>query len=62
VLPTTLPPYFQPSHGPLPATIIPGRSHLADGGGGVAGGVQGVGALADVLSHACHLGNATSVV
>ena len=35
---------------------------LADGGGGVAGRVQGVGALADVLAHARHLGDASGVV
>ena len=35
---------------------------LADGGGGVAGGVQRVGARADVLAHARHLGDAARVV
>lgn len=35
---------------------------LADGGGGVAGGVQRISALADVLAHARHLRNASGVV
>mmetsp|Transcript_9184 Transcript_9184/g.37542 ORF Transcript_9184/g.37542 Transcript_9184/m.37542 type:complete len:343 (+) Transcript_9184:60-1088(+) len=35
---------------------------LADGGGGVTRGVEGVGLLADSLGHLGHLGNAASVV
>lgn len=35
---------------------------LADGGGGVAGRVQRICALADVLAHASHLCNASGVV
>mmetsp|Transcript_25204 Transcript_25204/g.65429 ORF Transcript_25204/g.65429 Transcript_25204/m.65429 type:complete len:379 (+) Transcript_25204:434-1570(+) len=35
---------------------------LPDGGGGVAGAVQGVSALADVLAKAGHLSNATGIV
>ena len=35
---------------------------LAGGGGGVAQGVQGVGALADLLRQAAHLGDAAGVV
>mmetsp|Transcript_1004 Transcript_1004/g.2179 ORF Transcript_1004/g.2179 Transcript_1004/m.2179 type:complete len:416 (-) Transcript_1004:987-2234(-) len=35
---------------------------LADGSGGVAGSVQGISALTDVLTHASHLSNATSVI
>lgn len=36
--------------------------YLANGGSGVAGSVQGVGAGADVLTHGSHLSNATGVV
>ena len=38
------------------------HTDLANGSGGVAGGVQGVGASADVLTHGSHLGDATGVV